>query len=134
MIITRVKFLGAVLFFVSLCYIFVSFPAHATTRGIMVQTKAASGAAKKIPLYSGYYALVVGCADYTEGWSRLPNPVDDAKEVAVTLEQMGWQVDLLENPDWDHLDTALNQIIVGPGKVKDKAVLFWFSGPPVEYL
>jgi hypothetical protein len=94
----------------------------------MVQTKTSNGAAKKISLYSGYYALVVGCADYTEGWPRLPNPVDDAKEVAVTLEQMGWQVDLLENPDWDRLDMALNQIIAGPGKVKDKAVLFWFSG------
>ncbi|MGD8521242.1 MAG: DUF1566 domain-containing protein [Desulfobacterales bacterium] len=124
----RIKLLGAVLFFISLCYIFLSYPANAISRGIMVQTKAASGAAKQIPLYSGYYALVVGCADYTEGWSRLPNPVNDAKEVAVTLEQMGWQVDLLENPDWDRLDTALNQIIAGPGKVKDKGVLFWFSG------
>jgi hypothetical protein len=124
----RKKLPGTVLFFISLCYIFVSHPANATSRGIIVQTKASSGATKQIPLYSGYYALVVGCADYTEGWPRLPNPVDDAKEVAVTLRQMGWQVDLLENPGWDRLDTALNQLIVGPGKVKDKAVLFWFSG------
>ena len=128
MTIYRIKSLGAYLFFISLCCIFISDSAHATSRGIMVQTKASSGDAKQIRLYSGYYALVVGCADYTEGWPRLPNPVDDARDVAVTLEQMGWQVDLLENPDWDRLDTALNQIIAGPGKVKDKAVLFWFSG------
>ena len=124
----RIKILGAYLFVIAICCIFVVYPASATSRGIIVQTKASSGASKQITLYSGYYALVVGCADYTAGWSRLPNPVEDAREVAGILEQMGWQVDLLENPDWDRLDTALNQIIAGPGKVRNKAVLFWFSG------
>ena len=38
------------------------------------------------------------------------------------------EVNLLEDPDWATLRRALNKVVVGPGKQKDRAVLFWFSG------
>jgi len=79
-------------------------------------------------LYSGYHALVVGCGEYKKGWPRLPNPVKDATEVADALRGMGWKVNLLENPEWSVLRRALNKIIIGAGREKDKAILFWFSG------
>ncbi|MFC1839801.1 caspase domain-containing protein [Thermodesulfobacteriota bacterium] len=100
----------------------------AKQRGIWVKTLANDGSAQEIQLYSGYYALVVGCGDYRNGWPKLSNPVKDAREVASTFKIMGWEVDLLENPDWDRLDEALNRLITGPGKEKDHAILFWFSG------
>ena len=101
----------------------------ADTRAIIrVKARAADGATRDISLYSGYYALVVGCGDYRRGWPRLPNPVKDAREVARLLRSIGWKVDLLEDPDWATLRRGLNAVVVGPGKEKDRAVLFWFSG------
>jgi len=70
----------------------------------------------------------VGCGDYQSGWPRLPNPVKDAREVATTLKNMGWKVDLLENPEGSLFLRKLNQLIVGPGRDKDKGILLWFSG------
>lgn len=62
----------------------------AISRSITVKAKTASGAVKEIRLYSGYYALLVGCGDYQKRWPRLPNPVRDAQEVASTLKGLGW--------------------------------------------
>jgi hypothetical protein len=128
MVIHRIKILGACLFIAVLCVCFVSSPAFAASRGILVKTQTSSGSSRQIKLYSGYHALVVGCGDYRAGWPRLPHPVDDAREVAATLKQLDWEVELLEDPGWDRLDTALSRLITGPGRSKDKAVLFWFSG------
>lgn len=95
---------------------------------IQVIAHTAEGEARIVSLYSGYHALVIGCSDYRKGWPRLPNPVQDAKEVAKLLREMGWNVSLVTDPDWATLRTALNSLITGPGREKDKAVLVWFSG------
>ena len=101
----------------------------ADTRGLItIQALDKSGTKKDIQLYSGYYALVVGCGDYHAGWPRLPNPVKDARDVASALEKVGCEVNLLEDPDWKTLRRALNELIIGPGRDEEKAILFWFSG------
>jgi hypothetical protein len=128
MIARRIKYPGACLFWIVFgCFLF-SVPVCAATRGIVVQTQTSPGSPQQIRLYSGYHALVVGCSNYRAGWPRLPHPVDDAREVAITLKNMGWEVELLEDPDWDNLDASLSRLITGPGKVRDKGILFWFSG------
>ena len=111
-------------------FLLISNPCEALeTRAIVrVKARTADGATREIGLYSGYYALVAGCGDYRKGWPRLPNPVKDAREVTAMLRKIGWKVDLLEDPDWASLRRALNRVIIGPGREKDKAVLFWFSG------
>ncbi|MBW1780155.1 MAG: caspase family protein [Deltaproteobacteria bacterium] len=96
--------------------------------GVQVMAKTVDGGSKVIPLYSGYHALVIGCGDYRKGWPRLPNPVEDAQEVANLLKGMGWHVTLLKDPDWATLRKGLNSLITGPGRDKDKAILVWFSG------
>jgi uncharacterized caspase-like protein len=128
MVFHQTKTLGACLFLAVLCVCFVSSPVLSATRGILVKTQTSSGSSRQIKLYSGYHALVVGCGAYRAGWPILPHPVDDAREVAATLKQLDWEVELLEDPGWDRLDLALNRLIVGPGRAKDKALLFWFSG------
>ena len=106
------------------------FPFHATAdpRGISVKARTRAGETRDIKLYSGYHALVVGCGDYRAGWPKLPNPVKDAKEVASTLKKLGFEVKLLEDPDWATLRRSLHQVIAGPGRDRDKAILFWYSG------
>ncbi len=96
--------------------------------GIQVEARTADGTTKVLPLYSGYYALVIGCGAYQKGWPSLPNPVQDAREIAEMLKKIGWEVDLLSDPDWASLRKALNTVITGPGRDKDKAILIWFSG------
>jgi len=96
--------------------------------GVQVETKTASGGTKLLPLYSGYHALILGCSDYNAGWPRLPNPVKDTREVAAVLESQGWEVDLVENPDGEKLERALTDLITGPGREPDRAILIWFSG------
>ena len=52
----------------------------------------------------------------------------DAQEVARALKEMGWEVDLLEDPDGDQLDLSLTSLITGQGRRDDLAMLIWFSG------
>ncbi len=122
------KILIISLFMIIFCFFLTSIHVFSQSRGLIIETKMPSGATKKIRLYSGYHALVVGVGDYQKGWPKLPNPADDAREVAGALKHMGWQVDLLQDPDWDRLDTALNRLVTGPGRRKDQAILFWYSG------
>jgi len=105
-----------------------AFPAFAKNRGICVEARARDGSVKEIPLYSDYYALIIGCGAYKNGWPPLPNAVKDAKEVAGLFRRMGWSVDLLEDPDGNRLDTTFNRLITGKGREKDRAVLIWYSG------
>jgi len=100
----------------------------ADSRGIKVMAKTQSGSMKEISLYSGYHALVVGCGDYKAGWPALPNPIKDAREVSIALKNMGWHVDLVENPKGAEFKRSLNELIAGPGKDTGKGVLIWYSG------
>jgi hypothetical protein len=92
-----------------------AFPAIAKNRGIRVEARALDGSVKEIPLYSDYYALVIGCGTYQNGWPSLPNAVNDAREVAEFLRKIGWGVKFLEDPDGNRLGNALNQLIAGKG-------------------
>jgi hypothetical protein len=129
MVFQRIKALDVYfLFLIAAGICFVSSPVFAASRGILIKAKNSAGFPRQIQLYCDYHALVVGCADYRAGWPRLPHPVDDAREVAATLKQLDWEVELLENPGWDQLDRALNRLITVAGRSREKAVLFWFSG------
>ncbi len=101
---------------------------NAKQNSIRVKGQTGDGSTKTIELYSGYYALVVGCGAYQNGWPKLPNPVKDAREVAETLKSMGWEVDLQEDPDSIGLETVINRLIIGKGRDREKGILFWFSG------
>lgn len=102
--------------------------ADTASRGFGEKTKVSSDVLKGIRIYSGYYALVVGCGNYTNGWPKLPNAVKDASEVADLLRGMGWEVTLLKNPGGVSLRKALNYMTYGPGRDPERAILFWFSG------
>ena len=55
----------------------------AATRGIRVIAKTG----QSLYLYKNYHALVVGVSNY-EKWPKLPNAVNDAKEVASKLKEL----------------------------------------------
>lgn len=78
-------------------------------------------------LYQDYQALVVGVGDY-EHWPDLNGAVRDAEEVSKSLKKMGMSVTSLVNPASEELKEALNRLVYGPGREKDRAILFYFAG------
>ena len=105
--------------------------ARSQTRGmheIHVTARTPDGAEKDIRLYSGYYALVIGCSEYRNGWRRLPNGVKDAREVTDVLKKLGFDVKLVENPGSQQLNDALNGLVPPAERDRDRAILVYFAG------
>ena len=98
----------------------------ASDRAMQVEVKTGAGN-KTIPLYTDYYALVVGVGDYQHGWPKLPNPVKDVQEVAKTLTSLGFQVKLVLDPTAKELREQLDQLVVD-GEEENRAILFYFAG------
>ena len=95
----------------------------AATRGIRVISKEG----QDLNLYEGYYALVVGVSDYKK-WPDLPYAVNDAKEVAQRLKELGFEVKLVLNPDSRELKRAINEMTYGAGRKRNRAILFYYAG------
>ncbi|HNJ43727.1 MAG TPA: caspase family protein, partial [Acidobacteriota bacterium] len=73
-------------------------------------------------------ALVIGNAAYTE--APLKNPVNDARDMAAALREMGFEVTELHNQNFEQMETAIQtfgQRLSGGG-----AGLFYFAGHGVQ--
>jgi hypothetical protein len=95
----------------------------APTRGIRVPAKTG----ESLYLYKDYHALVVGVSDY-EKWPRLPNAVNDAKEVAFKLKELGFEVKLVLDPTSREMKTVLNEMVYQMGPEENSALLFYYAG------
>ena len=96
-------------------------------RGVKVVARTANGETRLLPLYSGYNALVVGVGNYDK-WPKLPNAVNDAKQVAKKLKTLGFHVNLVLNPTIHELKKALNDLTYRYGRDKDRALLLFYAG------
>ena len=115
-------------FFIVVFWSFVPFISTAATRGISIKVKTPAGMTNEIKLYSGYYALVIGCSEYNKGWPRLRNPVSDAKKVEAALKKLGFTTRFLENPNSLRLRQGLNKLVSGSGAKKDAAIFVYYAG------
>ncbi len=79
-------------------------------------------------LYSGRYALVIGISDYTGGWPKLPNAVQDAQAVGDLFSSLGFEVTRLMNPGESQLTQGLKDFIFGSGQNPDNCVVVFFAG------
>ena len=95
----------------------------AATRGIKVVSKGG----QDLHLYESYHALVVGISDYKK-WPDLPYAVNDAKEVAQRLKELGFEVKLVLNPDSRELKRVINEMTYGAGRKRNRAILFYYAG------
>jgi hypothetical protein len=82
---------------------------------------------EKINLYKDYHALVMGVGSYKK-WPELGNAVSDAKEVAVRLKDLGFQVKLVLDPTYLEMKSALTEMVFKTGSEVDRAVLFYYAG------
>ncbi len=99
------------------------YSALSTMRGISVTSEQG----ESLYLYKGYYALVVGISDY-DRWPKLPNAVNDAKEVASKLEELGFDVKLVLDPTSREMESALNHMVYKMGREENRALLFYYAG------
>ncbi|MDH3348238.1 MAG: SUMF1/EgtB/PvdO family nonheme iron enzyme [Desulfobulbaceae bacterium] len=99
----------------------------ASSRAIHVKVRGQNNEAKDIRLYSGYHALVVGCSKYNNGWPQLPGPVQDVAEVSAALEQLGFSVEILHDPDGKRLRRSLNSL-AGNRDDLEQGLVVYFAG------
>ncbi len=92
---------------------------------ISINAKTKDG--KLLPLYSGYYALVIGVSDY-DYLPDLPNAVKDAEQVSSALRKLGFKVKLVKNPTKEELLKALTNLATGAGADPNRAILIYFAG------
>jgi hypothetical protein len=95
----------------------------AANRGINVVSRKG----KSLSLYKDYHALVVGISNY-ERWPKLPNAVNDAKEVAAKLREVGFAVKLVLDATSREMKTVLNEMVYGMGNEESRALLFYYAG------
>ena len=57
------------------------------------------------------YALIIGVSDYTNGWSKLAGVKEDVTEVQRALEDNGFEVQLLEDPDKQQMEATIEDFI-----------------------
>ena len=109
----------------SFLFVFLFLPASSssTMRGVRVTAKEGTS----LYLYKDYYAMVVGISDYAK-WPKLPNAVDDAKEVASKLKEIGFEVKLMLDPTYREIKTALNDMVYEIGREENRAILFYYAG------
>jgi len=95
-------------------------------RGMKVVIRDKSG--KEVGLYDNSYALVIGVSKYVSGWPELTGVKKDIEAVKKVLENHGFHVRVLEDPDRDGLDKAFRDFISQYGRDPDDRLLFYFAG------
>ena len=58
-------------------------------------------------IYEESHALIIGVSDYTNGWSKLAGVKEDVIELQRALEDNGFEVQLLEDPDKQRLEATI---------------------------
>lgn len=74
------------------------------------------------------YALVIGIGRYTAGWTRLPGVAKDVAAVKKALEEHGFYVESVMDPDAAYLQQSLEDFIKKHGDQKNHRLLFYIAG------
>jgi len=77
------------------------------------------------------FALVIGNGNYT-GLSRLANPVNDANDVAASLQKLGFTVDKLLNGSQEQMDSAVMRLKNRLSVSGDAYGFFFYAGHGVQ--
>ncbi|NWH06904.1 SUMF1/EgtB/PvdO family nonheme iron enzyme [Desulfobacter latus] len=82
----------------------------------------------QVLLYKESYALVIGVSRYTRGWSDLPGVKEDIRDVKVVLEDHGFHVTTLPDPNLAELEQGIKNFITTRGMGTDNRLLIYFAG------
>jgi uncharacterized protein YjbI with pentapeptide repeats/uncharacterized caspase-like protein len=79
-------------------------------------------------IYEESHALIIGVSDYTNGWSKLAGVKEDVIEVQRALEDNGFEVQLLEDPDKQKLEATIEDFIFEKGADPENRLLIYYAG------
>ena len=97
------------------------------TRGIrVVGVKTREG--KRMDLYQGSHALLVGVSDYTAGWPDLESIPGELDLLEAALLRQGFSVTRVRNPNSRQMKRAFADFIDKYGYDRENRLLFFFSG------
>jgi len=82
----------------------------------------------RIGLYKESHALVIGASHYTNGWPKLPGVNKDVQLVNKILEEHGFEVVVINDPDSEQLNRAFKDFINKHGRKTENRLLFYFAG------
>ncbi len=92
----------------------------------VVSVKDSTG--KQVGLYEESHALVIGASNYTSGWPKLTGINKDIHLVNKVLEEHGFNVITVNDPDKEQLRTAFEDFINKYGQKQESRLLFYFAG------
>ena len=98
------------------------------TRGLQVKVKNPTGATENVQLYKGSFAFLVGVSNYTAGWPSLPSVPKELGDVEKLLQDMGFHVEKLLNPNGSELEAGFRNFINRYGLERENRLLFYYSG------
>ncbi len=79
-------------------------------------------------MYAGSYALIIGVSDYTGDWPDLRGVAEDVPAVKQVLEEHGFQVQVVMNPDdYTDFDRAFRNFITRYGQEYDNRLIFYVA-------
>ncbi|MCK9203045.1 MAG: caspase family protein [Bacteroidales bacterium] len=82
----------------------------------------------EVTAYKQSFALVIGVTNYQNGLPPLPGVSLDMSDVKQALEEQGFKVTLILDPDLTELDRAFSGFITTYGLFPDARLLFYFAG------
>ena len=106
--------------------------ASAAASEVVVEVRASDQADAPVvehyKLYGASHALVIGIDNYTGGWPRLSNAIKDAQLVGAALQDQGFDVDLLIDPDGETLRRRLREFYGIKGRDPEARLFVWYAG------
>ena len=78
--------------------------------------------------YEESHALVIGVSNYSNGWSKLAGIKEDVIEVQKALEDNGFEVQLLEDPNKQQLEATIEDFIFEKGANPENRPLIFYAG------
>ena len=79
-------------------------------------------------LYQQSHALLIGVSAYNNGLPPLPGVISDISAVKAALEDNGFQVTVINDPDNAALENAFRNFIAKYGQSPENRLLFYFAG------
>ena len=109
---------------------FISQVVIAQTRAIQpVRIEATTAQDESISyIYEESYSFIIGVSNYTNGWSKLAGVKEDVIEVQRALEENGFEVQLLEDPDKQQLEATIEDFIFEKGANPENRLLIYYAG------
>ncbi len=100
---------------------------YATSRGLQ-RVEILNSDGKSVGLYQESHALLIGVSKYNNGWPGLPGVKRDLKVVRKAMEQQGFHVVEVNDPDDIELRAAFTEFVRRYGRKPGNRLLFYFAG------